>query len=99
VNQYKILARYRCRLKSAGGGGREPIQAEISAIHIMMVVFKAEPWGKESAKGTKSHLASEFRCNCCPPMSAEILERFAAEHRVDFHWALFFIYINEIKII
>ena len=48
---------------------------------------KAELGRKKSAKGTKSHLASEFRCNRYPPMSAEILRRFAAEHRVDFHWA------------
>jgi len=52
-----------------------------------MVVFKAEPDGKKSEKGTKSQLTSEFQCNCYPLMSAEILWRFAAEHRVDFHWA------------
>ena len=49
--------------------------------------IKAGPHRKKSAKGMKSHLASEFWCNRYPPMSAEILRRFAAEHRVDFHWA------------
>jgi hypothetical protein len=59
-----------------------------------MAVFKAEPRRKKSAKESKSQLTGEFRCNRYPPMSAEILRRFAAEHGVDFHWDSRFLQIQ-----